>query len=511
MEMTDHSLAKATRTGLAAWTTADLPPPFPTRGLNILGAIGPGIIILGVSIGSGEWLLGPTAFVQYGLALLWVTTVAVSLQTIFNTEVIRYTLYTGEPIFTGFMRTRPGINFWAIFYVVLYFLQVGWPVWAGAAATAIFYLFLGRLPYPTESESIYTIGVITFLLCVIILLSGRNIERTLETFNWILVLLILLGLTILCVLLVPHSQWLATLLGGIGFDVRTHTFNFIPAGADWFLIGAFAAYSGAGGMVNLMLASWARDRGYGMGRVVGFIPAAIGGRQISLAPAGTVFKLTPENLQRWREWWRLVQIDQWGVFWLGALIGMGLPAMLYTTFIQYGRDISGPTVAAELARVMAERGGIVFTHIVAIIGAWILFKTQLNILDGLVRAVTDIVWVALPAIRRHSGDDVRRVYYAVLFLAVLWGVTALRLTEPVLLLELGANMAGIAFTITGLHVLYVNTTLLPRELQPSLWRRAALVALSLFYGAFVYLWLFGGLIPDPSKGFLFNISKYLRF
>lgn len=508
--MTDI-VSKATQTGLPAWTLAELPAPFASRGINLLGAIGPGIIILGVSIGSGEWLLGPTAFVQYGLALLWVTTVAVSLQTIFNTEVMRYTLYTGEPIFTGFMRTRPGVNFWGIFYIILYFLQVGWPAWAGAAATAIFYLFLGRLPYPSESESIYLVGVTTFLLCVIILLSGYNIERTLETFNWILVLLILGGLTTLCIVSVPYSHWLATFLGWIGFDMHTRTFNLVPAGADWFLIGAFAAYSGAGGMVNLMLASWARDRGYGMGHVVGFIPAAIGGQKRYLAPSGTVFHLTAENLQRWREWWRLVQIDQWGVFWLGSLIGMSLPAMLYTTFIQHGRDISGPTVAAELARAIAERGSIVFTYIVAIIGAWILFKTQLNILDGLVRAVTDIVWVAYPPARQRSSGDVRRVYYAVLALAVLWGITALRLTEPVLLLELGANMAGVAFTITGLHVLHVNTTLLPRELQPSLWRRLALVALSLFYGMFVYLWLLGGFVPDPSKGFIFNIPKYLRF
>ncbi|MEW5720722.1 MAG: Nramp family divalent metal transporter, partial [Chloroflexota bacterium] len=274
------SQSKESRTGIDPWSVADLPPALPLRGLNALGAIGPGIIILGVSIGSGEWLLGPAAFVKYGLALLWVATVAILLQTIFNTEVIRYTLYTGEPIFTGFMRTKPGVNFWGIFYAILFFLQVGWPVWAGAAATAIFYLFLGRLPRATDGTIVYAIGVGTFLLCVAILLFGRRIERTLETFNWILVLLIVTGLAALCVILAPPAQWASVLLGLIGFDTRTRAFDLFPAGADWFLIGAFAAYSGAGGMVNLMIASWARDKGYGMGRVVGFIPAAIGGQKV---------------------------------------------------------------------------------------------------------------------------------------------------------------------------------------------------------------------------------------
>ena len=80
----------------------------------------------------------PPAFVRHGLSLLWVVGIAVTLQTIFNTEVMRYTLATGEPVFTGFMRTRPSSTFWAWVYVVLYFLQVGWPAWAGTAAGAIF-------------------------------------------------------------------------------------------------------------------------------------------------------------------------------------------------------------------------------------------------------------------------------------------------------------------------------------------------------------------------------------
>jgi hypothetical protein len=36
------------------------------------------------------------------------------------------------------------------------------------------------------------------------------------------------------------------------------------------------------------------------------------------------------------------------------------------------------------------------------------------------------------------------------------------------LLALSADMAGIAFIISAIHVLYVNTTLLPTELRPLL-------------------------------------------
>ena len=45
------------------------------------------------------------------------------------------------------------------------------------------------------------------------------------------------------------------------------------------------------------------------------------------------------------------------------------------------------------------------------------------------------------------------------------------------------------FVLASLHLLRINTTLLPPALRPPLWRRVALVTMALFYGAFVTLWL----------------------
>ncbi len=125
------------------------------------------------------------------------------------------------------------------------------------------------------------------------------------------------------------------------------------------------------------------------------------------------------------------------------------------------------------------------------------------------RALTDMVWTGSRRLRAWRGGDVRLIYYPILATGVVGGLIALRLTPPMILLLLSANVAGVVFVVASLHILYLNCTLLPRELRPSLWRRLALVALALFYGFFVYLWLMGGLVPDPEKGFLFNIPKYL--
>jgi hypothetical protein len=105
------------------------------------------------------------------------------------------------------------------------------------------------------------------------------------------------------------------------------------------------------------------------------------------------------------------------------------------------------------------------------------------------RAITDILWTGSSRIRSWRTGDVRVIYYSVLAAISLWGIIALRLTQPIILLAVSANMAGIVFVISSLHLLYVNTRLLPVELRPPLWRRLALVALALFYGYFVTRWL----------------------
>ncbi len=475
------------RSGLDPYEPAELPAPPRPRGLGWVNVVGPGVIVLGLSIGSGEFLLGPAVFVRHGLSLLWVTVVAVFLQTIFNTELMRYTLATGEPVVTGFMRTRPSSTVWAWFYALLYFLQSGWPAWAATSAGAFFFLAAKRLPGPADAAALYGIGVATFLACVVLLLVGRRIARTLELFNWVVVVSILGGFLMLALWLVPGRTWLGSVAGLAGFDLTTGSFNLMPASADFFLIAALVAYSGCGGVANLTLSNWARDKGYGMGRHAGYISGAASGRRVEVAHGGFRFSPGAESLDRWRGWWRIVRADQWGIFFTGALLGMVLPALLYVTFIPHGSDIRGPAIAAALASAVGERSGALIAGGVALLGAWILFKTQLDTVDSMTRAITDILWTGNRRVRAWRGGDVRAIYYSVLCAVVVWGVIALRLAQPIFLLQLGANVAGAVFIIASLHLLYLNTRFLPPPLRPSMARRAGLIGMAMFYAFFVTL------------------------
>jgi hypothetical protein len=479
--------APEAQSGLDPWVKADLPAPPKPKGLQWLGVVGPGIIVLGVSIGSGEFLLGPAVFVRNGLSVLWITMVAIVFQTIFNLELMRYTLATGEPVFTGFMRTRPHSTVWAWFYATLFSLQVGWPAWAGTAAGAIFFLFQKRLPGAADANVVYLIGVSTFLLCVAILAFGKRIVRTLEVLNWVLVSVGLGSFLIIALLFVPGSTWLSGIAGMAGYSIERGAFYFIPDTANFFLLGALVAYSGCGGAINITLSNWARDKGYGMGQRAGYIPSAVGGEKVTLAHTGFIFKPNAESMERWRGWWRIVRADQVGVFFCGAVLGMVLPALIYVTFLPSGTDLSGLGIAAALANSVGERIGPMMAIFIAFLGAWVLFKTQLDNLEAMVRSITDILWTGSSRVRAWRGGDVRMVYYTLLGLIVVWGMIALRLAQPWILLQVGANVAGFVFIVASIHLLYINTRFLPVELRPPMWRRVALVMMSLFYAVFFFL------------------------
>jgi hypothetical protein len=86
---------------------------------SILAMIGPGLVMGAAAVGGGEWLFGPAVTAKYGAALLWVGTVSILFQVLYNIEISRYTLYTGEPIFTGKFRIMPGPMFWVFIYLLL--------------------------------------------------------------------------------------------------------------------------------------------------------------------------------------------------------------------------------------------------------------------------------------------------------------------------------------------------------------------------------------------------------
>src|SRR5687768_18497486 len=99
----------------------------------------------GAAIGGGEWLAGPLATAGDGGAILWLSTVSILAQVLYNLEISRYTLYSGEPIFTGKFRLLPGPVFWLVVYLFLDFGSV-FPYLVANAATPLAAVIVGEIP-----------------------------------------------------------------------------------------------------------------------------------------------------------------------------------------------------------------------------------------------------------------------------------------------------------------------------------------------------------------------------
>ncbi|HHY93867.1 MAG TPA: Nramp family divalent metal transporter, partial [Firmicutes bacterium] len=366
--------------------------------------------------------------------------------------------------------------------IIISFLCLG-PGWAVASATALAAMFLNRMPGKEDQPFVQIAGGILFLCVIVILMFGGKIEALLERINKYVVGFIFASLIILCVGFVPGSAWA---------DIFTGFFKFgwLPAGKiDWFLLAGLAGYAGAGGIFNTAQSNWFRDKGYAMGGTVGYIPSLIGGRQIRVSPVGKVFRLTEENVNRFRTWWRYAVFDQTWVWGLGCWIGMFLCTLLAYGMIPTGTKLTGWAAAAHQAEGVAKVLGPVGWYWVLFIGFWVLWGTQLTVSDTFVRQVTDLLWYASPTIRqRWCKEDIRKLYYAILIAFTIWAFYMFNQGVPLHLVALVANFANVAFFVGAIQLLFIDR-MLPARIRGSWLTKLGVAILMLFYGAFMVVGL----------------------
>jgi len=104
----------------------DLPAPGPLRRM-----IGPSVILAGLSVGSGEFVLWPRLTPEFGFALFWACWIGVTIQFFLNMEIERWTLATGESAVVGFIRLG---RVFAPIFLLCGTLPWIWPGWATGSA-----------------------------------------------------------------------------------------------------------------------------------------------------------------------------------------------------------------------------------------------------------------------------------------------------------------------------------------------------------------------------------------
>jgi len=462
---------------LQPWDVKDMPEGPKREFKNILKFIGPGAIMLSLSIGSGEWLMGPAAAVQYGPMLMWITTIACITQTFFNLECIRYSIYSGEPMMIGYNRLKPGRWLWGPFWIISCVVCIG-PGWAITSATAWTAILINKMPGPEQKVTVMVWGMIWTALVLFLLLWGRKVESTLEKISWGFVAAIVGSMAILLIGWVPAASIWKTTKGFFSFGM-------IPEGADPVLLGGFAAYSAAGGIFNISSSNWFRDKGYGMGKEVGFISGAIGGEKIEVHPTGIAFRPTAENLKRWKDWLHFARIDQWIIFGLGCWIGMWLTVNFAVGMIPQGTKLAGWAVAAYQGDAIRKFLGTPGWVWVQLIGFWVLFGTQLGVTDSATRQMADMLYNLWPGLRKWIKGDIRWIYYIVFAMVVIWVIMMVSVVKlPLTYILIHANIAGFVFVYGGIQTLVVNNKFLPKEIRPNWFENLMVICMVVFYAIF---------------------------
>jgi len=463
---------------------ADLPTPEEVFGVRRIGArelvvyaIGPSLIALGVSIGSGEWLLGPQAVGEYGfIGVGWVILVSALLQTFYNVECARYIVATGETNTIGWGRVPPGKALWvplSAFIVIFAFIAGGW---AASAGQGLFALVNGRVAESDEMQQTrwYAIGllVVVFLIAA----AAHRVSRALELANWVMVVTILLTLIVVDLAVVPWSVWWEGIRGFV-------TPAAPPPGISATQLGGLAGFTALASGLNWYLMSHYRDKGYGMGWRTGFI-AGLRGGQRELLSTGVTFPDDERNAALWRRWYRLLMVDMWGVFFVGAILGMLLPTVFMSQAVALsGEQPTTATVPTFVASALAPEYGQGMFYLMLLIGVLVLFSTQLGIFEALVRVVTDAAPAVSPRLRGLIESDPRRFYYPFMIAMLVVISIVIHLALPVALVQFSANMSNLGALIYPFLLMYLNSKL-PRPARPRPWHYVLLVLNFLFFGFF---------------------------
>lgn len=478
----------------------DMPAPVSWRRM-----VGPSLILAGLALGSGEFILWPRIVQVSGFVFLWAALLGILTQFFVNMEIERWTLLTGESAITGFCRLS---WHWSYIFLLMNIIPWAWPGWGTGAAQIVSWMVFGteeklvggELTYP--ARYVPQIAIAGLFLCGVVLTAGPVVYNTVERVQgWLVGTIVLTVAIIACVVVrwdsVIGLAWGLTQWGSMPDPDKTGL-------SMAKLLGALA-FAGAGGTLNLGQSNYIREKGYGMGRYIGRITSPLTGREEPVAETGYHFRHTPENMARFRGWWRAANVEHTFSFLLTCCVTLFLLALI-THSLMYDeqgqlRDAARQIgdgfnfVWAQSLLLRDYPGGELLRSCYLICGIAILLTTELGVLDGAARISTDIVKVNY--LRNSESWTPSRLYFTFLWGEILLGTGILLCfsSEPLLLIQIAAAINGAVMFLYSLTLLYMNNKILSRSLSMSPLRFLVVVWSCGFFGYFTIQSLRLTLIP----------------
>ncbi len=446
----------------------DLPEPVPLR--KIVGA---SVIILATAVGSGEFVLWPYITSQIGFVFMWGAIVGFLIQYFINMEIERYTLATGETALTGFARYwKP----WWWLFILFALAQNFWPGWATGAGTTFTYAFgLGQgAVVPITIAALISIGIA--------LTVSPVVYQTVEKIQAAMVAAIMLFIVVAIFTGTTGNAWSSLITEGVGNPS-------LPIGGSSglgiaLLLGALA-FAGAGGANNLVQSNYIRDKGMGMGARIPNIVSPLTGQEVAAPGTGYFFRQDVTNMRRWREWWRIANIEQFVTFFL-----IGVSTIIVFSVLTYSTVPVGQVEAQSLDFIRVE--GNTLKDVVApwfgfsffLAGTFALFSTNLGILDYTCRLIADQLKVN--ALKDSQFWSESKIYAVFVWIMIVFGsfILLTGFNQPVVLLIISSSIAGVMMFIYSALLVKLNRSAMPGELRLKGVRYVVMWISILFFGFF---------------------------
>ncbi|MEM1983188.1 MAG: Nramp family divalent metal transporter [Sulfolobales archaeon] len=436
--------------------------PDPPKGLR--GVIGPGAILTAMAIGAGELILWPVLVTQHGYGLLWIIPPALLVQYFWVIESCRWTVSTGESWIQGTGRI-PGRGMWVALWLFSMTISLIWPGWAVSSASAL-WVFTGGSRSPVD---LVGWGIISYLVCVVALIIPRYVYSGLYVASLISLVVFNAGLVVssISVALNNPSSLASALIGLVSF-------GYIPEGVDMRLLASAIAWAGLGSMGNAFYSLYVRDRGIGMANYVGRIPGILG-KPTTISSLGSLPDINKgNNSMKLSRWIKLLETEAFTFFFIPSLISLFLFTYLAGALLRPAllrgelrpNDLSGIAAVVMQSKFFEVILGPIGYYLYLVIAVFVLWSTQIGILDAMARTWADTTYVY---IRKVRNLGIRKTYMLFLMLFTFVGlaviISGLFKYQPVELVKLGAYLGLIQQILSIPATIVINHYLIPKELR----------------------------------------------
>ncbi|MEX2176429.1 MAG: Nramp family divalent metal transporter [Pirellulaceae bacterium] len=431
----------------------------PTSLLRALAKIGPGIVLAGSIIGSGELILTTALGADYGFIFLWLILFSCVIKVFVQIELGRYAISSGQPTLTA-LDSLPGprlrahwlVWWWFIMLLATIFqlgamvggvgqaLHLAFPRVSPAIADSLAGIW-PQLAAGVRARPEHPWAVLTALSAVLLLLSGGY--KRLERITTVMVAGVTL-VTVICVGMLPgtgYSVGMDDLRTGFSLQVMA-----LPAVAISAAFGAFGI-TGVGASELYSYPYWCLEKGY----------ARFAGPR---SP-------DPAWAERARGWMRVMVLDAWVSMIVFTVATVSFYILGAAVLHRQGLHPAKSEMIATLSQMYVPAFGS-WTKLFFLIGVWaVLFKTLYVASAGHSRLATDFLGLNRMIDVRQQRTRMRSIRGFCIFFPTLALVLYFFVRDPKLMVIIGGFFQAATLPVISGAALYLRYYRTDPRLAPS--------------------------------------------